>query len=81
MCIYGNPLIIGYVYTSNLNQLIRMSERMESGIVGANEGTPVVGAPVAPFSGIKQSGLGSEGSKYGINEYLHLKYVCLGGLD
>ena len=71
---------IGYLYTNDFKQLIRVSENLETGIVGANEGMPVIGAPVAPFSGVKQSGLGSEGSKYGINEYLHLKYVCLGGL-
>lgn len=47
-------------------------------MVGVNEG--IVSTAEAPFGGIKQSGLGSEGSKYGINEYLELKYVCFGGL-
>ncbi len=78
---YWILLSLGYVYTNDHKQLIRVYEGLETGIVGANEGTPVIGAPVAPFGGVKQSGLGSEGSRHGINEYLHNKYVCLGGLN
>lgn len=51
---------------------------MEVGIVGVNEGT--VSTPEAPFGGVKQSGLGREGSKYGVDEYLDIKYICFGGL-
>lgn len=61
-----------------MSQIWRVAEAMEVGIVGVNEG--VVSAAEAPFGGTKQSGLGSEGSKYGINEYLEMKYVCMGGL-
>jgi succinate-semialdehyde dehydrogenase/glutarate-semialdehyde dehydrogenase len=48
-------------------------------MVGVNSG--VISTAVAPFGGIKQSGMGREGSKYGIEDYLHIKYVCMGGLD
>lgn len=61
-----------------MRQIWRVAEAMEVGIVGVNEG--LLSAAEAPFGGIKQSGLGSEGSKYGIHEYLDIKYVCLGGL-
>jgi succinate-semialdehyde dehydrogenase/glutarate-semialdehyde dehydrogenase len=53
----------------------RVSERIESGIVGVNEG--LVSNEVAPFGGIKESGIGREGSKYGIEEFLELKYICI----
>lgn len=61
-----------------MRQIWRVAEAMEVGIVGVNEG--LLSAAEAPFGGVKQSGLGSEGSKYGIQEYLDIKYVCLGGL-
>lgn len=61
-----------------MRQIWRVAEAMEVGIVGINEG--LVSAVEAPFGGVKQSGLGSEGSKYGILEYLEVKYVCFGGL-
>lgn len=51
---------------------------MEVGMVGVNEG--MISTPEAPFGGIKQSGLGREGSKYGVDEYLDIKYICFGGL-
>lgn len=51
---------------------------MEVGMVGVNEG--LLSMPEAPFGGVKESGLGREGSKYGIDEYLEVKYVCFGGL-
>ncbi|MEM9880557.1 MAG: aldehyde dehydrogenase family protein, partial [Pseudomonadota bacterium] len=56
----------------------RMGEALEYGMVGINEG--IVSTEVAPFGGIKQSGIGREGSKYGIEDYLHIKYMLLGGL-
>lgn len=51
---------------------------MEVGMVGVNEG--MISTPEAPFGGVKQSGLGREGSKYGVDEYLDIKYICFGGL-
>lgn len=55
-----------------------MAEALEVGMVGVNEG--LLSTPEAAFGGVKQSGLGCEGSKYGIDEYLEVKYMCLGGL-
>jgi succinate-semialdehyde dehydrogenase/glutarate-semialdehyde dehydrogenase len=55
-----------------------MSEALETGIVGVNEGA--VSSEMVPFGGLKQSGLGREGSKYGMEEYLEMKYTCLGGI-
>ena len=56
-----------------------MSEALECGMVGVNEGA--ISSEVIPFGGVKQSGLGREGSQYGIEEYLEMKYICMGGLD
>ncbi len=73
--IYG---LAAYVYSENIGRCIRVSEALEYGMVGVN--TPkFTGAPV-PFGGYKQSGLGREGSKYGLDDYMEIKYVCLGGL-
>ena len=62
-----------------MSQIWRVSEALETGIVGINEGA--VSSEVVPFGGIKQSGLGREGSKYGMEEYLEMKYMCLGGIE
>ncbi|XP_060078481.1 succinate-semialdehyde dehydrogenase, mitochondrial-like [Ylistrum balloti] len=70
--------LAGYFFSQNLSQIWRVAEQLETGIVGVNEG--LVSVPESPFGGWKESGLGSEGSKYGIDEYLHLKYVCMGGI-
>ncbi len=70
--------LVSYVYTRNLRTGLRVAERLDSGMVGLNR--PVVSDPAAPFGGTKQSGLGREGSKYGIEGFLELKYVCLAGL-
>jgi len=56
----------------------RVAEALESGMVGINTG--LISTEVAPFGGVKESGLGREGSKYGIDEYLEIKYLCLGGI-
>ena len=56
-----------------------MAEALEVGMIGINEG--IFSSEVAPFGGWKQSGLGREGSKYGIEEYLETKYLCIGGLS
>jgi succinate-semialdehyde dehydrogenase/glutarate-semialdehyde dehydrogenase len=70
--------LAAYFYTRDLGRAWRVAEGLEYGIVGINEG--VVSTEVAPFGGLKESGLGREGSKYGIEEFLELKYVCMGGL-
>lgn len=67
-----------YFYTNDLGRAFRVSERLKYGIVGINEG--LVTTEVAPFGGMKESGFGSEGSKYGIQDYVDTKYVCIGGL-
>jgi succinate-semialdehyde dehydrogenase/glutarate-semialdehyde dehydrogenase len=70
--------LASYVFTQNLNRAVRVAERLEAGIVGINEG--MISNETAPFGGVKQSGLGREGSHHGIDEYLELKYVCIGGI-
>ena len=67
-----------YFFTRDLGRAFRVSERLDYGLVGINEG--IITTEVAPFGGFKESGLGREGSKYGIDEYLEIKYVCVGGL-
>jgi succinate-semialdehyde dehydrogenase/glutarate-semialdehyde dehydrogenase len=70
--------LVSYVYTTNLNRALRVSERLEAGMIGLNQG--MVSNPAAPFGGIKHSGLGREGGSLGIDEYLETKYVAIGGL-
>lgn len=67
--------LASYIYTENIHQIMRVSQALEYGIVGINEG--VISTTVAPFGGIKQSGMGREGSKYGVDEYLEIKYLCM----
>jgi succinate-semialdehyde dehydrogenase/glutarate-semialdehyde dehydrogenase len=69
----------GYFYSRDVGRIFRVAEQMETGIVGANVG--IISTEVAPFGGVKQSGLGREGAKYGLDEYLEVKYILLGGLD
>lgn len=68
--------LAAYVYTNDLARALRVSEALEYGIVGVNDGVPAV--PHAPFGGVKQSGIGREGGHWGIDEYLEVKYVSLG---
>lgn len=70
--------LAAYCYTKDLGRAWRMSEQLEYGMVGINKG--LISNEVAPFGGIKQSGLGREGSKYGIEDYLEIKYTLFGGL-
>jgi succinate-semialdehyde dehydrogenase/glutarate-semialdehyde dehydrogenase len=70
--------LASYFYTRDLGRAWRVGEALEYGIVGVNEG--IISTEVAPFGGVKQSGIGREGSKYGIEEYLEVKYLCMGGL-
>ncbi|HJT07997.1 MAG TPA: NADP-dependent succinate-semialdehyde dehydrogenase [Stellaceae bacterium] len=70
--------LAAYFYSRDVNRVWRVSEALEYGIVGINEG--IISTEVAPFGGVKESGLGREGSKYGIEEFLEVKYLCLGGV-
>ncbi|MCW3641214.1 MULTISPECIES: NAD-dependent succinate-semialdehyde dehydrogenase [Burkholderia] len=70
--------LASYVYTRDVGRIFRVVEGLDFGMVGVNEG--LISTEVAPFGGVKLSGLGREGSKYGIDEYLEIKYVALGGL-
>ncbi len=71
--------LAAYAYTRDLGRAFRVMEQLEYGLVGINEG--MITTPEAPFGGIKQSGMGSEGGREGIHEYLAVKYACVGGLD
>jgi succinate-semialdehyde dehydrogenase/glutarate-semialdehyde dehydrogenase len=70
--------LASYFYARDVGRVWRVAERIESGMVGVNTG--LISNEVAPFGGVKQSGLGREGSKYGMDDYLVIKYICLGGL-
>jgi succinate-semialdehyde dehydrogenase/glutarate-semialdehyde dehydrogenase len=63
----------------DIGRIWRVAEALEYGIVGINEG--IISTEIAPFGGIKESGIGREGSKYGIEEFLEVKYLCMGGID
>ncbi|WP_432728268.1 NAD-dependent succinate-semialdehyde dehydrogenase [Variovorax sp. W6] len=71
--------LASYFYARDIGRIMRVAEALESGIVGVNTG--LVSTAEAPFGGVKQSGLGREGSKYGLDDFLEVKYVCLAGLD
>jgi len=71
-------IVWGYFFSTDVGQCWRVAERLQVGMVGINEG--MVSAVEAPFGGAKQSGIGSEGSKYGMDEYLQIKYMCFGGI-
>ncbi|KAL5568763.1 hypothetical protein UlMin_025338 [Ulmus minor] len=71
--------LAAYIFTNNVQRSWRVSEALEYGLVGVNEG--LISTDVAPFGGVKQSGLGREGSKYGMDEYLEMKYICLGNMS
>ena len=68
--------LVAYLFTEDLDRALRVSERLETGMVGLNQG--IVSNPAAPFGGVKQSGLGREGGTVGIDEYLETKYVAIG---
>ncbi|MER7082998.1 succinate semialdehyde dehydrogenase [Saccharopolyspora kobensis] len=70
--------LVSYLYTRDLQRALRVSEALESGMVGLNQG--IVSNPAAPFGGVKHSGLGREGGKVGIEEFLETKYIAVGGL-
>jgi succinate-semialdehyde dehydrogenase/glutarate-semialdehyde dehydrogenase len=70
--------LASYFYTRDVGRVFRVAEALEYGIVGINEG--IISTEIAPFGGVKESGLGREGSKYGIEDYVEIKYLCLGGI-
>ncbi|MET0659775.1 MAG: NAD-dependent succinate-semialdehyde dehydrogenase [Steroidobacteraceae bacterium] len=71
--------LAGYFYSRNIQRVWRVAEALECGMVGINEG--LISTELAPFGGVKESGLGREGSKYGLDEYMELKYLCFGGVQ
>jgi succinate-semialdehyde dehydrogenase/glutarate-semialdehyde dehydrogenase len=71
--------LAAYFYSQDVRRIWRVAEALESGIVGINEGA--LAAEAAPFGGVKESGYGREGSVHGLDDYLHIKYVCQGQLD
>ncbi len=70
--------LAAYFYSRDLGRVWRVAEALEYGMVGINEG--IISTEVAPFGGVKESGIGREGSKYGIDDFLEIKYMCMGGL-
>ncbi len=70
--------LASYFYTRDIGRVWRVAEALEYGIVGINEG--LISTEVAPFGGVKESGIGREGSKYGIEDYIEVKYLCMGGI-
>ena len=68
-----------YFYSRDIGRIWRVGEGLEYGIVGINEG--IISNEAAPFGGVKESGQGREGSKYGLDDYLEIKYMCMGGVD
>ena len=71
--------LAAYFYSRDIGRIWRVSEALEYGIIGINEG--LISNEMAPFGGVKQSGNGREGSKYGLDDYLEIKYLCMGGID
>jgi succinate-semialdehyde dehydrogenase/glutarate-semialdehyde dehydrogenase len=75
----GREGLADYFYSRDIGRIWRVAEALEYGIVGINEG--IISTEIAPFGGMKESGIGREGSKYGIEEFLEVKYLCMGGID
>ena len=71
--------LASYFYSRDIGRIWRVAEQVEYGMVGINTG--LVSTEVAPFGGMKESGFGREGSKYGIEDYIEVKYLCIGGID
>jgi succinate-semialdehyde dehydrogenase/glutarate-semialdehyde dehydrogenase len=74
-----NVGLASYMYSRDIGRIWRVSEALEYGMVGINEG--MISNEMAPFGGVKESGMGREGSKYGLDDYLEIKYLCMGGID
>ena len=71
--------LAAYFYSRDIGRIWRVAEALEYGIVGINSG--MISTEIAPFGGVKESGVGREGSKYGIEDYMEIKYLCMGGID
>jgi succinate-semialdehyde dehydrogenase/glutarate-semialdehyde dehydrogenase len=71
--------LAAYFYSRDIGRVWRVAEAIEAGIIGINVG--IISTEVAPFGGMKESGIGREGSKYGMEEFLEVKYLCMGGID
>ena len=71
--------LAAYFYSRDIGRIWRVAEGLEYGIVGINEG--IISTEIAPFGGMKESGIGREGSKYGIEEFVEIKYAAMGGLS
>ena len=71
--------LANYFYSNDYAQVWRVAKRLESGMVGVNEA--LISMAEAPFGGIKESGVGREGSRHGIDDYVNIKYVCFAGLQ
>ena len=71
--------LAAYFYSRDIGRIWRVAEGLKYGIVGINEG--IISTEIVPFGGMKESGIGREGSKYGIEELLKVKYLCMGGID
>ena len=69
--------LAGYFYARDIGRVWRVASALECGMIGINTG--LISTAVAPFGGVKQSGLGREGSRHGMDEYLDIKYLCMGG--
>jgi succinate-semialdehyde dehydrogenase/glutarate-semialdehyde dehydrogenase len=70
--------LAAYFYSRDIGRVWRVAEQLEYGIVGVNEG--IISNEMAPFGGVKESGSGREGSKYGMDDYMDIKYICMGGI-
>jgi len=71
--------LASYFYARDVGRIFRVAEALEYGMVGVNTG--IISTAIAPFGGVKSSGLGREGSRHGLDDYLEIKYVCLAGID
>lgn len=71
--------LAGYFFSQDLNQIFRVKKQLKVGMIGINEG--IISTAEAPFGGVKESGIGREGSRHGIDEYVDIKYCCIGNLD
>jgi succinate-semialdehyde dehydrogenase/glutarate-semialdehyde dehydrogenase len=70
--------LAAYFYSRDVARIWRVADQLETGIIGINEGA--FASEAAPFGGVKESGYGREGSRYGLDDYMHTKYLCQGGL-
>ena len=71
--------LAAYFYSRDIGRIFRVAEGLDVGMVGVNEG--IISSEIAPFGGVKASGIGREGGRYGIDEYLDIKAITLGGID